>query len=351
MRVTYIIRVIKFFFVCILIIHADNLFPEEINGMGFGVFGGYSRSTGYYSSEFKSTGMYGVEFIPVIRNWFTFDVIASYRKYTLANSNESSMTDISAGLGGRLFCKIGFIAPYAGFIGGGDYLRLDAKITEKKSESYKPMVSGKTGLLIFFPRGITGDIRGEYSYREMSGRPFKTISFTGGLVFRFGGTTGSGDDAPRVPPSGARDFSAGIKSYNNKHIADAERYFRKVPAGDVLFSESNRYLREIAELQNIYSQAQMLIKQDKLIESIPFLEQVSPKMIEAEDDLAKVRKRLLEKVDNLEKIGIAAYEKKNYKQCISVMKVISAIDPDNKIVRVYLPRALKREQAISLENE
>lgn len=335
-----------------LIAYSDKLFSEDLSGQGFGMFAGYSRPAGYYSSDFKSTGMFGVELLPVIRNWYALDMYTVYRKYSLVNSRESSLTDVSAGIGGRLFYKIGFIAPYAGIIGGGDYLRLNTKITDKTNESYQLMVSGRTGLLIFFPRGITGDIRGEYSYRQMSGKSFPAVSVTGGLLFRFGGTGDSdATTGRRVPPSGAKDFSEGMKSYNAKMLGEAEKFFMKIPAEDVLYPESSKYLREIAELKKIYSQARTLIKQDKLIESIPHLEQAAVRMKEAEDDLVNVRKKLMDKVDDLEKIGIAAYEKKDYKNCIAVMRIISAIDPDNKIVRVYLPRAIKREQALSQENE
>jgi hypothetical protein len=332
-------------------LYAGDLYSEDINGLGFGFSAGYGKPTGEYSSEFRSSGVYGFELIPFIHNWFMIDLDASYRRSRLKKSRESTLTDISAGLGGRLFYKIGFIAPYAGAVGGGDYLRLDAKITGRTSVSYKPVVTGKAGILIFFPRGITGDVRGEYSYREMSGKPYTSVAVSGGLIFRFGGTSERAPENVKIPPSFAADFSAGLTAYNDRRLSDAEKYFRKVPKDDVLYSESGRYLREISDLQRVYAQALTLIKQDKLIESIRLLEQVAPKMREAEEDLSRVRNRLKEKIDDLEKIGIAAYENREYKRCISIMKTISAIDPDNKIVRVYLPRAVKRDQALSQDSE
>jgi hypothetical protein len=330
----------------VLLLNATGvrIFATDLSGGGVGFSAGYTHVRGYYENDFKPAASFSIDILPIIRNWFCLDLSVSYRAFKLQNSTDSLLKDYSAGAGGRLFYKMGPVAPYAGFLAGGDYLRLETQKTDVVKNTYKPSVYGRAGFLLFLPGGVTADLRGERSYREMSGRTFQSTTFGGAVIFRFGESSADIDTTEKNIAAG--NFSEGVRAYNLKHLSVAERYFLKVPPSDKLYTESKRYLNEIRDINTTYEKARNLISQNKLLESIPLLEQISIRSKEAEDDLVKVRKTLIEQVDDLSKIGVAAYEAKDYRKCIQVMRMINAIDPDNKTVKIYLPRALQRERAL-----
>ncbi|MGL4369649.1 MAG: hypothetical protein ACRCUT_08255, partial [Spirochaetota bacterium] len=80
--------------------------------------------------------------------------------------------------------------------------------------------------------------------------------------------------------------------------------------------------------------------------AISILEKIAPLMADAEKTLVQVRISLAGEVASLEKEGIAAYERKDYKNCIVIMKKVSVIDPENRTAKIYLPRARKRAEAL-----
>jgi hypothetical protein len=83
-----------------------------------------------------------------------------------------------------------------------------------------------------------------------------------------------------------------------------------------------------------------------MAEAIPGLADAALFMREAEVELARVRGLLRRDIPTLENAGIACYEKKQYRDCINLMKKILLIDPDNRKAKLYLPRAERRHRAI-----
>lgn len=319
---------------------------DDLGVAGFGLFAGYTHPRGHYSGDFEPAPMVGAEIIPLMRSFFAFDISAQYRSFVLTNSRESRLNMYSASGGLRLFYKLGPFAPYIGGSGGFDHLRLESSLTEKIVTTNKPSAALRAGFFVFIPAGITLDFRTEGSYREMSGKSFRTFTVGGGIGFRFGGSSGEREKNRNVViRTSADDFSDGVRFFNARMHKEAEGYFLKITSSDQLYPEANRYLSKIRESVKVYTMAKNLAAQDKPFEAIPLYEQALPVIREAEDDLVKLRKKLADKLDDLEKLGIAAYEARDYKRCIVIMRMISAIDPDNKISKIYLPRAVNRDQA------
>ena len=86
--------------------------------------------------------------------------------------------------------------------------------------------------------------------------------------------------------------------------------------------------------------------ENKVFKALELLIDSEKYLIQASDKLNYLRSRLKKEEKELENLGIKAYLEEDYKSCIFYMKRVQLINPENESVKIYLPRAIMRYDAL-----
>jgi tetratricopeptide (TPR) repeat protein len=130
------------------------------------------------------------------------------------------------------------------------------------------------------------------------------------------------------------------------NIDDARDYYNRILSLDRNHREAREQLNSIKTAEADFARAMKLIGNKRFYDALPLLDDAGKYMASAREEQVKTRKQLAGEVPALEKRGIELYEKGDYRGCIAVMKQLILIDPKNKVGLIYLPRALKRQEAL-----
>ncbi len=245
--------------------------------------------------------------------------------------------------------------PYAGLYMQESYLKITADKIGEEETSYKPGAAVKAGLFWSLHRDVSLRTGFDYSLMPLSGEKLESWSLSAAVIVRvpISGTidkrissilkTGTVDDnEKRVDLLYQRALSETEKG----DIDTAENSFREVLALRPDHEGAVGMMKEIGTAKEEYSAAKELISRKKYYDAIPLLEKSRTIILDADRDLTDARLVLSTEVPDLEQKGITAYEIRDYDRCISLMRKLQLIDPENETVRLYLPRAQSRKKAI-----
>jgi tetratricopeptide (TPR) repeat protein len=269
----------------------------------------------------------------------------TYARYRLIESKNSYMYSLSIHLLPLVYYPFTtFFHIYAGVGAKGSYLFLYTNQYDKESKTFKPGLVAKAGFFFPIRWSLRFRIGVEYSFFQLSGKPFHGFDFHGGVSYNFN---------PSVRLSGPDRtdrinlyYNRGVRDFEEGKFKSARENFVKVLTIDPGHRETLEKLDLLGKVVSDYERARSHVSAKRYYRAIPLLERAARYIKAAKEDLVKVRQRLVGEIPSLEKRGISLYERKDYKNCIGVMKRLLLIDPNNRVASIYLPRARKRYEAL-----
>ncbi|MCX7678920.1 MAG: porin family protein [Spirochaetes bacterium] len=277
----------------------------------------------------------------------------TFNKHSLHESPNSHLTMYSLGLATGIFYPLGkYIVPYGSIGIQESCLVFNAHTTNKTVTEFSPMAFLQGGIAIplysqFFLRcNVT------FTIAEISHERFSSISFSIGGMLNYPPNMwriGSPYDTAKKPhqQENADDlYKEAQAAAEAGEIEKAEDLLKKIFELNPQHQPSKELQNKFLIAKENYNKATLLINEKKYFAAIAPLELSLPYIKSASKDLLFVRSKLINEIPYLEKVGIEAYQNKDYNRCIIIMNKIKTIDPKNEIVEMYLPRAIKRKEAI-----
>jgi hypothetical protein len=331
--------------------HARDFEPGDFIA---GVRGGYSLLAGYYAGELSNGLHVGIDTEFLVRRWFMAEAGFSYAGYPLENSPASLVHAMALSFG-PLFHYPLFpgIRVYCGTAFQGILYYFNNDEYGRRTAALKPGGVARAGFFFNAAGGIMARIGAEYSLSPLSGLPFHSINITAGVSYNYMAFSrasalkqkpGSGDD------EGARYldrlYAEGVGFFREGNVAAAKERFNAIESRSKSYRDVGWYREIIVRTETSLAEGKRLLGKALYFEALPYLEEASEHSGEGRDLLDSTRRRLSAEVPGMEKAGVAAYESGDYEQCIAIMTRIQSADPENRTMKIYLPRARKRQEAL-----
>ncbi len=317
-------------------------------GRMIGVRGGYSSVFGYYGSEIYGMGYYGLTGVPYSSGIFFTAVDLSFTPYALTESRKSALTVTSLGFRPSLQYNIyPLLTAYGGFAVNANFVYLNAINVEKKVYSFKPGFSFEGGLLVPY-KSVNPFAGVNYSFVIISNKALHSTGFFIGVAYNF--DTYSLERKQyysSIAVSRSADYvKSGKSKLSAKNIITAENDFKEALNIDSDNLEAKKYLNNIESIKSHYVKGKRHYDNKNFYDAAYELRQCADYFPEADKMLAEIDNIIKSEIITLEKKGIESYEKHEYGETIKIMRQIKKADPDNETVKLYLPRAENRKNAL-----
>ena len=363
----------------------------------WGVKAGTSLISGYYNSKFKNSIYFGFYTIPYVDKYFMGEVDFSYFEYPLKINPNSKLNSYSLTVGPLIYYQFfSFFQVYFGTSISGKYILLKATKLEEQIDTFKPGIILKSGIFLPSWKGISLRTGYEYSLSPLSGKAFHGHSIYAGisynyksyiraaspsidyneteefeLYFRKGVKNYKNGNLPKSRKNFEKVLSIykdhknakryielikekeinnlvleGIKAFNDGEIFIAEETFKKVIQLEKENKKAKEYIKKINETINNFLKGEDFFRKKIYYKSLPYYLQASLHMKLATKRLKEVRKHFIEIIPKLEKKAINLYEKKKYKHCINLLEKLKLMDPNNRVVKIYLSRAKNKYEGL-----
>ncbi|MBP7583922.1 MAG: hypothetical protein KBA61_07800 [Spirochaetes bacterium] len=316
-----------------------------------GVNAGYSSLSGHYASELNDSLHLGLSLIPFSSRYLLGELDLTYSAYELSGSDGSYLYSTAINAGPLLNLPLsGTFSLYAGLLARGNYFYLDTHNLDRQENTFKPGFSVRAGTFIALPLGLRLRAGIDCSQVWLSGTPFRSYAAHAGISYNLlhisSGEYRETREKLSVYSQVDLHYNAGVRKFNEGELKDAKESFARVLALKADHADSRSYMDRIVETENEYARAEKHLETRDYFAAIPHLSRAEANMKEARAALADVRAKLAPQVPEMERRGIRAYDAGEYGLCIDLMNRVKLIEPDNKTVRIYLPRAEKRQEAL-----
>ncbi|MBN2403576.1 MAG: hypothetical protein JXN64_14455 [Spirochaetes bacterium] len=317
----------------------------------FGLMGGKTYPLGYYKDQLDSGYNFGI-FIdyPFFKSRFLYlESDLSYTKLSLKKTSLSSLSYYSFGIGPVLHIPAGTrFKPYCGITATVNYLQLTAVESQKNERTVKIGGALKAGFNVQQYKNFLVNLGLKYSFNELSGKDFQNITYFAGVSYCYNFITREKAEKNIQLIEIDEYYESGVKHFKIGDGLRAKEYFNKVISYDYQYKDVENYIRVITINEENYNKALNLISEDKHFEALPLLVEAEKYLVSAFEKLREIRKFLSKEEKSLINIAIEAYNKGDYEKCIFYMKRVQLINPGNESVNLYLPRALKRYDALKM---
>ncbi len=313
-----------------------------------GPYGGYSGISGYYEDKLDPSIRYGIYVTLPVSSYLMADGLVTIGSHEFTNSANSFLYSYELALTPLLYYDIHNNVRLFGGAGlDFRYLRVNAVLTGRQENAFKAGYLLTAGTFVKISQRVSFRAGVDYTRIWLSGEPLVNNTFSLGVSY----TMAAGEpeeyrDQARLEMRSnleqARSFyKEGINALGNKKAGKARDYFKMALRLNPGMDEAREKLDDIDAAENAFAEARVLLEKKRYYKAIPYLVHSSEYVGEADVKLAETRKMLSARVGQLEQSGIEAFNKKNYEQCISIMRKVLLIDPENKAARVYMSRARK----------
>jgi len=313
-----------------------------------GPYGGYSRISGFYEGKLDPSIRYGLYVTLPINNYLMADGLVTTGAHEFTHSSNSFLYSYELALTPLLYYDIHNIVRLFGGAGLDlRYLRVNAVLTGRQEKAFKAGYLLTAGTFVKISQRVSLRAGADYTSIWLSGEPLVNNTFSLGVSY----TMAAGEpeeyrDQARMEMRSnleqARNYyKKGVDALGDKNSGNARDYFKMALRLNPGMDEAREKLDDIDAAENAFAEARVLLQKKRYYEAIPYLVHASEYIDEADKKLAETRNRLAARVQQLEQSGIEAFNEKNYEQCISIMRKVLLIDPENKTARVYMSRARK----------
>lgn len=348
-------RYATFLLICFFfIINANYSIGGEVGGISLKAE--KTHTSGYYSNYFQdgwSWGFGAIFELPIVYKYLFTEAGIIVDQRAMEDSADSYLRMYAIHAGAGLFWPLWrYAVPYSGIDFQELYIQFHADILDKDESSFKPGTLLKAGVFIPLHKNISLRVGINHTITEISDKWLHSSSFAVSGIFRYpDGIWIVGHEKQKAADFVYKEntdviYHEGVVKANTGEAEQAEISFKRVLEIDSSHTEAKEMLQKIGTAKEHYRKASELIKEQKYFDAIAPLEKSIPYIKTASSELNLVRAKLLGEVPALERHGIEAYEKKEYDRCISIMNRIRTIDPENTTAALYLPRAVRRKEAI-----
>lgn len=333
---------------------ADEPKAKPHDNIILGVQGGYSFFQGHYKSMFTGSYYLGISTLfsrPSLVKYLAGEIEFAYASYPVKEGGGSFMQMWSVNIGPVFYWPVvSYFQVYAGVSGQCSYLYLHTSRYDRNERSFKPGLAARAGAFFPVKWGVRLRLGAEYTLHYLSDRPLHALNFIGGIYYnfnpseRFAAPEKAVDTASQV----AWFQTMGDQALQKGDVREAKANYSRILAIDPNNGEAREKLNGIMSAESDYSKAKGLIEEKQYYDALPLLERAGKYLPSARQDQERVRKILAEsgEIALLEQKGIELYEKGDYRGCIAVMRRLLLIDPGNRTGLIYLPRAIKRQEAL-----
>ncbi len=350
-------------FLCTVLFYLSDgrAFPAHLAGNDAGVYAGYRRSAvqGLYD-DYLGAGNYfctGLLFpIPLLYRHLFAEGEFLAGSHEVTESPSSSFQQYTLRLGATAAWPLfSHFNPYAGLFFQESMVHLDAAKIKEAETALKPGLGIRAGALVPVYSIFGLRLGVEYSNIALSVKHLKELSFTAAATIRipFFSTAPSGEEMGThktgklfLKDHAEEHFRLGLEMVKKGDADSAEEAFRKTLTVKPDHTGATRMLQEISSAKAGHAKARTLLKAKNYYNAIPHLEKAAAFIGAAGTDLAETRSLLSGELPGLIRRGIRAYEERNYDKCITLMKKVQIVDPENETAKLYLPRAQSRKKAI-----
>ncbi len=341
-------------FTCLIliIISGGKLFGDSDNkdhSIIFGIAGGRTDVLGHYKDEFKSGYSLSIFFdYPFYDSRLLYiGSDLSYTKLSLKEASLSSLSGYSFGIGPIVHVPAGMrLKPYAGITANVNYLELTAVKTRKEEKTFKISAAAKAGFTVQQYKNFSINFGLKYSLSELSGKDFQNLTYYAGVSYFYGFIPREKAERSLKQIETDENYELGLKYFKIGDGLKAKEYFNKVSASNDHYKEVGNYLSIIKSNEENYDKAVKFIAVNKPYDALPLLIESEKYLVSALEKLRELRVILSKEEKVLVKNGIDAYNKEDYERCIFYMKRAQQINPLNETANLYLPRAIKRYDAL-----
>ena len=315
----------------------------------FGITGGKTDVHGYYKDKLGNGYNFGIFLdYPFFNSRYLFmESDLSYTKVSLKNTSLSNLTNYAFGFGPVIHVLIGTrFKPYFGIAATANYLELTAAETKKNERTIKIGAAAKAGFQVQQYKFFSVNFGVKYSVNELSGKAFQNITYLAGASYSYNFIAKETveKNIRQIEIDGL--YESGVKLFQIGDGLKAKEYFNEVISYDNNYKDVENYLKIISISEQNYTNAEKLISENKHLEALPFLIDAEKYLISAFEKLGEIRLLLSGEEMALVKNGIDAYKQGDYGRCIYFLKRAQMINPGNESVNLYLPRAVKRYDAL-----
>jgi hypothetical protein len=345
---------VRIFLNCLflLIIFGGNLFGAfgtKEDSIVFGLMGGKTDIQGFYKDQLSNGYNFGIfiNYSFFKNRYLLFESDLTYTELSLKESTLSKLSFYSFGVGPVMYIPAwSHFKPYAGISANLNYFELTAVETHKKERTVKIGAAAKAGFYIPVFNNFSTNFGIKYSINELSGKTFQNITYSAGVSYSYNFITKEKAESNFKQIEIDEYYESGLKHFKIGDGAKAKEYFKKVISYDNHYKDVENYLKTITINEENYDKAEKLISENKPFEALPLLVDAEKYLIRAFEKLREIRQLLFKEENDLVKNGIDAYNKEDYERCIYYMKRVQLINPGNESVNLYLPRAIKRYDAL-----
>jgi hypothetical protein len=326
-----------------LFVIISSIAMYAVDDTGISLELGYSSVGGYYSNTLRDTASYGMRIVPFDWNYFFADGALSVSSYQLTKSSYSQLLVGGFDAGFNACYRFQILTPFVGTALGVRSFYFHGKSTGSKLYTFKPEIGARAGVMLKFNERLYAELRSDYSVSSLSGKIFTAYTQSAGFTYRIG----IQETPSRIVEVQKTDYYAdGLNALNRGDIIGARELLSHVGPKDPGYADAKNLIADINSSLLAYDEGKKSITDNKKVEAIPLLEKASIRIPEAAKLIESIRAELRKEIGPMEKSGIAAYDSNDYTRCITIMRRILQIDPNNQTAKTYLPRAEKREEAI-----
>ncbi|MBN2039042.1 MAG: hypothetical protein JW864_03310 [Spirochaetes bacterium] len=346
------VYVVKLFLISIFLLGwtLNSYSKSEMSGKKvlFGPFIGGSTTNGYYEDELGSGYNFGIfiNYSLFNNSRLLFEGNFSYTELSLEKSTASEFSVYSLGAGPVLFIPFSYVQPYFGLFANINYLKLTTVLTKEKEKTLKAGASVKAGLNIPFYEKISANLGVKYSVNELSGELYQETAVYAGVTYSVNFFTVERVQSITRQIEIDEYYEKGFDYFKKGDGLKAKDYFNLVMEYDKSYKDVEHYMGIIRASEENYNKALKFIAGENFFEALPLLVDTEKYLLKASLRLMEVRKQIAAEEKKLETLGIQAYDREDYEQCIFYMKKVQLINPENESVKIYLPRAIQRYNAL-----
>ena len=322
-----------------------------VDSIIWGISGAPALLTGSFAEELSTGFALSAEVmlpLPIWKDYFFLYNDVNWMRFSLQDSTSSSMHSFKASTALMYRYKMNrFFQPYGAIGMGGALLYLNAENISQEEWTFKPAPFAEAGILSEVFAGFGFQVSCSWLPMSLSGELFSPLMIKGGVTFRYGGFKERHARLRRRNSVGVRGRLVQAEdAFASGNLNEAMELLEKNLRSDPNHQKSRKLHDKIKGLMKHADTATRLIGEERYFEAIPLLEETAPVISTSARALRKIRAEHGKFIPQWEREGIRAYEKKRYNSCIVIMKKILAIEPGNKVAKIYMPRAMKRKQAL-----
>lgn len=324
--------------------------------------GGYSSVLGDFE-DFLQHGGYGTlgvsfsmaPFMPLLnqqRFELFVDVDIQYN-HNVMPPNDASFLSTTSLSGGPLFVfhVHPLFQPYMAVLGHFSVVYWNLDTLQMDDTLFRGGIAARVGVMMSFTDMVGLDVSARYMMFPLSETLYHTMGVSLGVTVTFGKRFFKAPGKTTAQTTLLENYTQGVDLFNQGKLESARDKFIIVKEEQPGFRNTDQYLARIEYYRNMFERAQLAYRAGEYLKALSLYRKLTDYYPESSKRIIQIKGILSQRIGNWESQAIRLYNQKNYRQAIVILKNIEVVEPGNRTVKLYLPRAEKRLEAINKLNQ